>query len=636
MPDNQHCQPSPPQHCHPNPNTMGPAGPPGPPGPPGLQGPIGPQGPAGPSNGGCGSYFPSQPSPNQFNAIFSEIYSFIGAELLANHPPAGDMSNRVATTGWVESLISGQPMFPIVTEATGLNINVSGGVVSRPPSGSCDISPTTTPIAVVASALEYVWVRFQDCSIVVSTNPPSSDQGQLIARVWTNATNIIRIENVGSSTGWAQLESPFFIGDPRAPHPPQGDNDSSIATTYWVQREVERLNFAPTDSPLFTGNPTVPHPPAGDNDNSIPSTQWVQNELRPLAPINSPLFTGDPRVPSPPIGDNDTSIPNTSWVRNALNDYAPLNSPQFTGDPRGPNPPIGDNDTSLATTAWVQTELDEYAPINSPLFTGDPRVPTPALIDRDTSIPNTLWVGQVLEQYAPINSPLFTGDPRVPTPSLADNDLSIPNTAWVRSLLNSYAPLESPGFTGIPTVPDPPSGSDNNTIPNTRWVNDAFDERYQTWVAEPLAELAQALDDKAPINSPVFTGQPQAPTPPVNDKSQLMPNTQWVQETLYKMLFGPQAPVFTYSGGTINWTGGRAVISGPYHNIPGGSFTLPGNASGIFYAYIERTATSTGQVVIRPYDQPPPTNTHILFNTIHTSNGTVLGISTPPIGMFGY
>lgn len=569
----------------------------GPPGPPGPQGPIGPQGPAGPPGGVAGSFFPSQPAPNQFNALFDEVYSFIGAELLANHPPAGDMSNRVATTGWVESLLSGQPMFPIVTEANGLNINVSGGTVSRPPSGSCSISPTTTPIAVVASSLEYVWVRFQDCSIVVSTTPPTSDQGQLIARVWTDATSIIRIENVGSSTGWAQLESPFFLGDPRAPHPPLGDNDSSIPTTYWVQREIERLNFAPTDSPLFTGNPTVPHPPAGDNDNTIPSTKWVQDELKPFAPLNSPTFTGDPKTPTPPPGDNDTSIP---------------------------------------TTKWVQDELKTYAPLDSPTFIGDPKAPTPPLADRDTSIPNTLWVKQVLDEYAPINSPLFTGDPKAPTPPLADSDTSIPNTKWVKDVLIPYAPLESPNFTGVPEVPDPPSGSDNGTIPNTRWVNNAFDERYQTWVAEPLAQLALALDDKAPINSPVLTGQPQAPTPPVNDKSQLIPNTEWVQEALYKMIFGPQAPMFTQSGGTINWTGGKAIISGPYHTVPSGSFTLPGNANGIFYTYIEKTALNTAQVVIRPFDQPPPTNTHILFNTIHTSNGTVLGISAPPIGMFGY
>ena len=620
-------------HHHPDPDLMGPSGPQGPQGP---QGPVGPQGPMGPPGTGSGNYFPSQPAPNQFNAIFDETYSYIGAELLANHPPAGDMSNRVATTGWVESLISGQPMFPIVTEATGLNINVSGGTVSRPPSGSCSISPTTTPIAVVSNSLEYVWIRFQDCSIVVSTTPPTSDQGQLIARVWTDATRIIRIENVGSSTGWAQLDSPYFIGDPRAPHPPLGDSDSSIATTYWVQKEIERLDFAPTDSPMFTGDPTVPHPPAGDSDNSIPSTKWVQDELDSYAPLNSPTFTGDPKAPTPALSDSDTTIPNTQWVKQNLELYAPLNSPLFTGDPRVPTPAPTDNDTSIPNTQWVRQVLERYAPIDSPLFTGDPRVPTPPLLDNDSSIPNTQWVKQNLEQYAPLNSPLFIGDPRVPTPPLADDDTTIPNTKWVRDVLDSYAPLESPIFTGLPTAPDPLANSDDGTIPNTRWVNDAFDQRYQTWVAEPLAEMAAALDDKAPINSPVFTGQPQAPTPPANDKSQKVPNTDWVQNTLYKWLFGPQAPMFTFSGGTLNWTDGKVAISGPYHVVPGGSYTLPGGATGIYYTYVERTSSGLGQVVIRPYDQPAPSNTHILFNTVHVGSGVVLGISTPPIGMFGY
>jgi phage-related tail fiber protein len=34
----------------------------------------------------------------------------------------------------------------------------------------------------------------------------------------------------------------------------------------------------------------------------------------------------------------------------------------------------------------------------------------------------------------------------------------------------------------------------------------------------------------APINSPTFTGTPKAPTPPTNDSSQLIPNTQWVTQ----------------------------------------------------------------------------------------------------------
>ena len=38
----------------------------------------------------------------------------------------------------------------------------------------------------------------------------------------------------------ANLSSPVFTNDPRGPTPPAGDNDKSLATTDWVQRELPR------------------------------------------------------------------------------------------------------------------------------------------------------------------------------------------------------------------------------------------------------------------------------------------------------------------------------------------------------------------------------------------------------------
>lgn len=37
--------------------------------------------------------------------------------------------------------------------------------------------------------------------------------------------------------------------------------------------------FAPLASPPFTGNPTAPTPPPGDNDTSIATTAWVKAEI---------------------------------------------------------------------------------------------------------------------------------------------------------------------------------------------------------------------------------------------------------------------------------------------------------------------------------------------------------------------
>lgn len=110
------------------------------------------------------------------------------------------------------------------------------------------------------------------------------------------------------------------------------------------------ITGAPLDSPTFTGDPTAPTPATGDDDTSIATTAFVKAQG--YATLASPTFTGDPKAPTPSTGDNDTSIATTAFVKNQA--YATLASPTFTGDPRAPTPSGGDNDTSIATTAFVQ------------------------------------------------------------------------------------------------------------------------------------------------------------------------------------------------------------------------------------------------------------------------------------------
>jgi hypothetical protein len=111
----------------------------------------------------------------------------------------------------------------------------------------------------------------------------------------------------------ANIASPTFTGDPKAPTPAYPDNDTSIATTAFVS-----TNFASLISPALGGNPTAPTPPLNDNDTSIATTAFVQAELLDYAPLASPTFTGDPKAPTPIQGDNDTSIATTAFVTTAV------------------------------------------------------------------------------------------------------------------------------------------------------------------------------------------------------------------------------------------------------------------------------------------------------------------------------
>lgn len=194
--------------------------------------------------------FPSK-STNPYEAVVAQTYRFQGATLEADHPPSNANDNRVATTGWVTSLVTASPMYPRVTDAGGLGIHVSTGVVSTPSGTACNIKATTTPIAVVASSTEYVYIRYSDCSIVVSTVAPGSNLGTVIAEVITDQVKIISIKNFGNINNWASLQSPYFSGIPKAPHPKKDDCSNQIATTGWICDKLKDFlfNVAPNDIP---------------------------------------------------------------------------------------------------------------------------------------------------------------------------------------------------------------------------------------------------------------------------------------------------------------------------------------------------------------------------------------------------
>lgn len=98
-------------------------------------------------------------------------------------------------------------------------------------------------------------------------------------------------------------------------HPPSADVAYDIIST-----------LAPKDSPVFTGNPTAPTPATADNDTSIATTAYVQANVTPLAPKDSPTFTGNPSAPTPAITDSDTSLATTDFVQNRLRLYVAGNT----------------------------------------------------------------------------------------------------------------------------------------------------------------------------------------------------------------------------------------------------------------------------------------------------------------------
>jgi len=58
----------------------------------------------------------------------------------------------------------------------------------------------------------------------------------------------------------------------------------------WGYTAVDMLAYAPINSPAFTGNPTAPTPAPGDNDTSIATTAFVQDAVTTGAVSDSKLY----------------------------------------------------------------------------------------------------------------------------------------------------------------------------------------------------------------------------------------------------------------------------------------------------------------------------------------------------------
>lgn len=138
--------------------------------------------------------------------------------------------------------------------------------------------------------------------------------------------------------------------------------------------------------------------------------------------------------------------------------------------------------------------------------------------------PVQLWLEDILcAGGAPIFSPRFKGSPRAATPCPESNSTRLATTAFVTTAIGtafaSYAPLESPNFSGYPTAPTAAPGSSTAQIATTAFVMAAvadsttgvvsFNGRSGL-VVLTAADLTAA--GGALIASPVFTGQPAAPT----------------------------------------------------------------------------------------------------------------------------
>lgn len=139
-----------------------------------------------------------------------------------------------------------------------------------------------------------------------------------------------------------------------------GDASTALGAVTKQQMDAADTLKAPLASPVFTGNPVAPTPLTADNDTSIATTAYVQNQTYETvanvalkAPLASPALTGNPTAPTAADGDGDTSIATTAFVVSSISTLSnkTLNSPIFSGIATAfESTGIDDNATSHALT----------------------------------------------------------------------------------------------------------------------------------------------------------------------------------------------------------------------------------------------------------------------------------------------
>jgi hypothetical protein len=226
-----------------------------------------------------------------------------------------------------------------------------------------------------------------------------------IANGGTNATSAA---NALINLGAAPLASPALTGNPTAPTPTAGDNDTSLATTAFVTAAMAAAGAGDITGVAagagLTGGGTsgdvslalsVPVSIANGGTNAI--TAGAALTSLGAAPIASPTFTGTPTLPTgtvavtQAIANNTTAVATTAFVK-AQGYLVGNQSITLSGDISGSGTtaitttlatvPVAKGGTGATTAPTALTNLGA-APLASPSFTGNINVAGTATLGSD-------------------------------------------------------------------------------------------------------------------------------------------------------------------------------------------------------------------------------------------------------------
>ena len=146
----------------------------------------------------------------------------------------------------------------------------------------------------------------------------------------------------------------------------------------------------------------------------------------------------------------------------------------------------------------------------------------------------------------------------------------------VNTAVDLRATISSPTFTGVPAAPTASAGTNTTQLATTEFVTNAVTVANTAAFANAAAQHATLLT-KADINNPDFTGQPLAPNPVTESNSRQIATTSWVRDF-----------VETEVGTATSGLGGKANSNSP---VLTGLAVAP-TAANLTYPVTPGTATS--------------------------------------------
>lgn len=308
----------------------------------------------------------------------------------------------------------------------------------------------------------------------------------------------------------------------------------------------------------FITAPTVPTQSVNTANTTAASTAFVINQGGTTAPV----MDGTAAAGTSFRFSHEDHVHPTDTSR------APINNPTFTGTVAGVTKGmVGlgnvDNtaDADKPISSAQQTAIDLKANIASPTLTGIPAAPTAAADTTTTQIATTAFVvGQ-----AGTATPAMDAVATVGTSKKFARDDHIHPTDTTR------APINSPTFTGtVGGITKAMVGLGN--VDNTSDANKPISTAEQT-----------ALDLKANIASPIFTGVPQVPTATPGTSSGQVASTAFVQAAGMPVGGGTNRAFFendtTITTSYTITTGKNAMSAGPITVSNGAVVTVPNGST---------------------------------------------------------